>query len=75
MLSLILQAEGSAMLEAAGSFAQAIADTILLSRHGEAELLLGLIVGLAFVLDLARGRDTGGDGADLDAHPRPPARR
>ena len=63
------------MLEAISSFAQAIANTLLLSRHGEAELLLGLIVGLAFVLDLARGRDHGGDGADLDPHPRPPARR
>jgi hypothetical protein len=62
------------MLEAIGSFAQAIANTLLLSRHGEAELLLGLIVGLAFVLDLARGRDHG-DGADLDLHPPPPARR
>ena len=61
------------MLEAISSFAQAIANTLLLSRHGEAELLLGLIVGLAFVLDLARGRDHGGDGADL--HPPPPARR
>ena len=49
------------MLEAISSFAQAIANTLLLSRHGEAELLLGLIVGLAFVLDLARGRDHGGD--------------
>lgn len=63
------------MLEAISSFAQAIANTLLLSRHGEAELLLGLIVGLAFVLDLARGRDHGGGGADLDLHPRPPARR
>ena len=62
------------MLEAISSFAQAIANTLLLSRHGEAELLLGLIVGLAFVLDLARGRDHS-DGADLDPHPRPPARR
>jgi len=75
MLSHILQTEGSSMLEAMSSFAQAIANTLLLSRHGEAELLLGLIVGLAFVLDLARGRDHGGDGADLDLHPPPPARR
>jgi hypothetical protein len=62
------------MLEAISSFAQAIANTLLLSRHGEAELLLGLIVGLAFVLDLARGRDHGGD-ADLDLRPPLPARR
>lgn len=45
------------MLEAAGSFAEAIATTIVLSRHGEAELLLGLVVGLAFLIDLLRGRE------------------
>jgi hypothetical protein len=75
MLSHILQTEGSSMLEAISSFAQAIANTLLLSSHGEAELLLGLVVGLAFVLDLARGRDIEEHGADLDLHPRPPARR
>jgi len=63
------------MLEAASSFAQAIANTLLLSSHGEAELLLGLVVGLAFILDLARGRDPEEHRTDLDPRAGPPARR
>lgn len=62
------------MLEAAGSFAEAVANTIVLSRHGEAELLLGLVVGLAFLLDLLRGRDPDdhhdNHPAPLNHHPR-----
>src|SRR5215216_6670128 len=70
MLSHILQTEGSSMLEAISSFAQAIANTLLLSRHGEAELLLGLIVGLAFVVALAREFDAQPFHIDEDAAKR-----
>lgn len=59
------------MLEAAGSLAQAVANTLFSSSHGEAELLLGLVVGVVFVADLLRGRDTADHGAsDLNHHPR-----
>lgn len=61
------------MLEAAGSFAEAVANTLVLSRHGEAELLLGLVVGIAFLVDLLRGREPNDDRAGrspLNHHPR-----
>lgn len=59
------------MLEAAGSFAEAVANTIVLSRHGEAELLLGLAVGLLFLVDLLRGREPDERRRpDLNHHPR-----
>jgi hypothetical protein len=66
----MLQAEGIAMLEAAGSFVQAIANTILSSRHGEAELLLGLLVGLFLIADFLRGREADDRAGDLE-HRRP----
>jgi hypothetical protein len=53
------------MLEGTGSLAQGIASAFFSSRLGEAELIVGLIVGLCLLAFLVRGRDPDYHGSNL----------